>query len=87
MCTLLPVFTSRLQAADLCVPLQSSWGCCALQDYGGDTSLDAYMQLPVSQYYELDPAMIKPLGGNRFSLLVPRVDVSVAQREPPVTSF
>lgn len=37
------------------------------------------MQLPVEQYYELDPAMIRPLGGKRFALQVPRVNVS-----PPI---
>ena len=35
------------------------------------------MQLPVEQYYELDPAMIRPLGGTRFALQVPRVNVSI----------
>ena len=46
-----------------------------LQDDGGAVSLNSYMQLPVSQYYELDPQMIRPLGGNRFALTVPRVEV------------
>ena len=35
------------------------------------------MQLPVEQYYELDPAMIRPLGGTRFALQVPRVNVGI----------
>lgn len=47
-----------------------------LQDHGGSLSLDAYMRLPVEQYYELQPEMIKPLGGNQFALAVPRVNVS-----------
>lgn len=33
------------------------------------------MQLPIEQYYELDPTMIWPLGGKRFALKVPRVNV------------
>ena len=33
------------------------------------------MQLPVEQYYELDPNMIVPLYGNTFALMVPRVHV------------
>lgn len=48
-----------------------------LQDFGSELSIEAYMQLPVEQYYELDPAMIRPLGSNRFALQVPRVHVSV----------
>lgn len=36
------------------------------------------MQLPIEQYYELDPTMIWPLGGKRFALKVPRVNVSPA---------
>lgn len=46
------------------------------QDFGSDLSLNAYMQLPIEQYYELDPTMIWPLGGKRFALKVPRVNVS-----------
>lgn len=49
-----------------------------MQDFGSDLSLEAYMQLPVEQYYELDPAMIRPLGGKRFALQVPRVNVSIS---------
>lgn len=48
-----------------------------MQDFGNDLSLEAYMQLPVEQYYELDPAMIRPLGGKRFALQVPRVNVGI----------
>lgn len=33
------------------------------------------MQLPVEQYYELDPEMIRPLGGRVFALTVPRTEV------------
>ena len=47
-----------------------------LQDWGGEVSLARFMALPVEQYYELDPSMIKPLQGNRFALVVPRVHVS-----------
>ena len=50
--------------------------CRDLQDWGGDVSLARFMALPVEQYYELDPTMIKPLQGNRFALAVPRVHVS-----------
>ena len=50
--------------------------CDYLQDFGSDLSLNTYMQLPVEQYYELDPTMIWPLGGKRFALKVPRVNVS-----------
>jgi hypothetical protein len=38
-----------------------------------DTSLDAYMRLPVEQYYCLDPSSIAFLGGDRFRLSVGRV--------------
>lgn len=46
------------------------------QDRRGDIGLDAYMRLPVEHYFELDPGLIKPLGGNAFALKVPRVSVS-----------
>ena len=49
-----------------------------LQDFGSDLSLESYMQLPVEQYYELDPTMIRPLGGKRFALQVPRVNVGAS---------
>lgn len=48
-----------------------------LQDRHGDIGLDAYMRLPVQHYYELDPGLIKPLGGSAFALKVPRVSVSL----------
>ncbi|DBA67138.1 TPA: hypothetical protein ACH3X2_001461 [Trebouxia sp. C0005] len=56
----------------------------AVQDFGNDLSLEAYMQLPVEQYYELDPAMIRPLGGKRFALQVPRVNLFNVWVEPLV---
>ncbi len=56
-----------------------------MQDFGSDLSLEAYMQLPVEQYYELDPAMIRPLGGKRFALQVPRVNVSLLMCAPEAT--
>jgi hypothetical protein len=52
----------------LCPPL-------ALQDRGGLISLDQYTRLPPEQYNELDPAMIKALGGSSFLLKVPRLTV------------
>lgn len=55
-----------------------------MQDFGSDLSLEAYMQLPVEQYYELDPAMIRPLGGKRFALQVPRVNLFNVWVEPLV---
>ena len=66
----------------------------AVPDRGGAVSLDAYMRLPPEQYDELDPKMIKSLGGNRFRLNVPRValfnvwvqptvDICVRQAEHP----
>lgn len=48
-----------------------------LQDRHGDIGLDTYMRLPVQHYYELDPGLIKPLGGRAFALKVPRVSVSL----------
>jgi hypothetical protein len=38
------------------------------------------MRLPVEQYYELDPDMIKTLGPTTFMLKVPRLTVGVARR-------
>ena len=58
--------------------LQVSSHDSALQDSGGALSLTSYMELPVEQYYELDPQMIRPLGGNRFALTVPRTEVRCA---------
>ena len=59
------------------LPTRSARAIVVMQDFGNDLSLEAYMQLPVEQYYELDPAMIRPLGGTRFALQVPRVNVSI----------
>lgn len=56
----------------------------SVQDFGSDLSLNAYMQLPIEQYYELDPTMIWPLGGNRFALKVPRVNLFNVWVEPLV---
>lgn len=47
-------------------------------------TLDEYMNLPVEQYYELDPSMIKPLGGDRFQLAVPRIQLFNVWLEPLV---
>jgi hypothetical protein len=47
-----------------------------LQDYGGDVSLSAYMQLPIEQYFVLNPSQITFIGGSRFQLHVPRINVS-----------
>ncbi len=46
-----------------------------VQDRGGETGLNAYMQLPVEQYWTLNPGMIRQLGGNCFALQVPRISV------------
>lgn len=48
-------------------------------------SLEKYMLLPTDQYNELDPQMIKSLGGSTFLLKVPRLTVRSAaavQRKP-----
>ncbi len=37
--------------------------------------------LPVEQYFVLDPKQIAHLGGNRFVLTVPRINVSAQQGE------
>ena len=59
------------------LPTRSARVIVVMQDFGNALSLEAYMQLPVEQYYELDPAMIRPLGGTRFALQVPRVNVGI----------
>ncbi|GLC40675.1 hypothetical protein PLESTB_000033900 [Pleodorina starrii] len=38
-------------------------------------SLQSYMLLPVEQYFVLDPKQITHLGGNRFILTVPRINL------------
>jgi hypothetical protein len=54
-----------------------------LQDFGGDVSLHRYMTLPIEQYFVLDPSQIRFLGGDRFLLLVPRINV----RAPYATTY
>ncbi|KAK9833141.1 hypothetical protein WJX74_008399 [Apatococcus lobatus] len=55
-----------------------------VQDLGGDVSLDAYMHLPVEQYSELDPDVIKSIGLQLFALKVPRVHLFQIWIEPLV---
>ncbi|KAK9810001.1 hypothetical protein WJX72_003183 [[Myrmecia] bisecta] len=55
-----------------------------VQDFDGATALANYMQLPVEQYFELDPELIKPLSGNRYLLKVPRVHLFNIWVEPLV---
>lgn len=45
------------------------------------------MRLPVEQYYELDPTMIKPLGGDCFQLAVPRIQLFNVWLEPVVQVY
>jgi hypothetical protein len=47
-----------------------------LQDYGGDVALSTYMRLPIEQYFVLNPSQITFIGGSRFQLHVPRINVS-----------
>lgn len=47
----------------------------SVRDFGGDVSLDQYMRLPVEQYYVLDSELIKFVGGNRFELHVPKINL------------
>jgi hypothetical protein len=57
---------------------------CALpQILHGYEPLDAYMLLPVEQYFVLDPKQIAHLGGNRFVLFVPRINVRALARVQP----
>lgn len=51
---------------------------------GSHLSLDTYMRLPTSQYYELDPNLIIPRGGNKFTLAVPRIQLFNVWLEPEV---
>lgn len=44
------------------------------------------MTLPVEQYFVLDPKQISHLGGNRFELTVPRINVRQACIEPATRS-
>lgn len=43
-------------------------------------SLSAYMQLPIEQYFVLNPSQITFIGGSRFQLHVPRINVSACSR-------
>lgn len=54
------------------------------RDRGGEASLDAYLNLPVSQYDRLDPDLIKPLGFGKYALKVPRVQLFSVWVEPLV---
>jgi hypothetical protein len=49
-----------------------------------DISLDAYMRLPVEQYYILDPSQIQFLSGNMFVLSVPRINLLTATLQPVI---
>eukprot|EP00882_Tetradesmus_deserticola_P020094 GHRQ01021653.1.p1 GENE.GHRQ01021653.1~~GHRQ01021653.1.p1 ORF type:complete len:180 (+),score=65.66 GHRQ01021653.1:250-789(+) len=51
---------------------------------GEDISLDAYMRLPVEQYYILDPKQIQFVSGNRFILSVPRIQLLGASLQPVI---
>ena len=53
-------------------------------DYNGDVSLTAYMQLPLEQYFVLDPNQIKFIEANRFLLTVPRQTFFSLWLEPEV---
>ncbi|KAI8465071.1 MAG: hypothetical protein J3K34DRAFT_461617 [Monoraphidium minutum] len=60
----------------------SGRAACAVADAGGGVSLDAYMRLPVEQYYILDPRQIRFLESSRFQLSVPRISLLGASLEP-----
>jgi hypothetical protein len=47
-------------------------------------SLDAYMRLPVEQYYILDPSQIQFLSGNMFILSVPKINLLTATLQPVI---
>lgn len=54
---------------------------CLLQVFTGQgVTLSDYMLLPVEQYFVLDPDTVVFLGGDRFTLFVPRINVSAALR-------
>ncbi|EFN52028.1 hypothetical protein CHLNCDRAFT_54801 [Chlorella variabilis] len=73
---------SRLKdPAKLSASMQAS---VPVPDRGGAISLDKYMRLPPEQYNELDPAMIKALGGSSFLLKVPRMTLFNVWVEPEV---
>jgi hypothetical protein len=56
-----------------------------VNDVGGPVSLATYMQLPVEQYYILDPSQIQLLSGNTFVLSVPRINLLGASLQPVIT--
>lgn len=47
-------------------------------------SLNTYMTLPLEQYFVLDPSQITFLGGSRFRLKVPRINILNVWVEPLV---
>lgn len=55
-----------------------------VKDYGQNVSLHQYMTLPIEQYFVLDPKQIRFLGGNRFLLLVQRLNLFTEWIEPKV---
>jgi hypothetical protein len=56
-----------------------------VNDVGGPVSLATYMQLPVEQYYILDPSQIQLLSGNTFVLSVPKINLLGASLQPVIT--
>lgn len=72
---------------DLKDPLQIGASGAAshkLDAFPGDVSLTRYMELPVEQYFVLDPKQIQFLGGDRFLLIVPRINILNVWVEPLV---
>ncbi|CAG9461628.1 unnamed protein product [Pedinophyceae sp. YPF-701] len=55
-----------------------------VHDQGGDVSLATYMQLPVEQYFVLEPGMITSLGGNLFRFQVPSLKFFNLRIDPVV---
>jgi hypothetical protein len=56
-----------------------------VDDAGGPVSLATYMQLPVEQYYILDPSQIALVSGNTFVLSVPKINLLGASLQPVIT--
>jgi hypothetical protein len=56
-----------------------------VNDVGGPVSLATYMQLPVEQYYILDPSQIQLLSGNTFVLSVPKINLLGTSLQPVIT--
>jgi hypothetical protein len=56
-----------------------------VHDVGSPVSLATYMQLPVEQYYILDPSQIQLLSGNTFVLSVPKINLLGASLQPVIT--